>query len=68
MINRDEEEGFLQKRDELEYLASFINPEAVSKVKEMRRNTKAVSDDDFTEILKNVSGRTDLPEFVELER
>lgn len=62
MINKDEEESFLRRRDELEYLASFTNPEAINKIIEMRKNTIAVPDDDFAQMLQNLSGRN-LPEF-----
>lgn len=62
MINKDEEESFLRRRDELEYLASFTNPEAINKIIEMRKNAIAVPDDDFAQMLQNLSGR-DLPEF-----
>lgn len=62
MINKDKEEEFLKRRDELEYLASFINPEAVAKVKETRNNMKVVSEEDFENILSSISGR-EMPEF-----
>ena len=68
MLNKDAEENFLRKRDELEYLASFMNPQAVAKVKETRNSLKSVSDADFEIILKSLSGRDDMPEFVNAER
>lgn len=68
MLKKDAEEEFLQKRDELEYLASFINPEAVSKTKESRKNLVSVTDEDFLKILSTVAGGGELPKFISKER
>jgi len=67
MINKDEQEEFERKRDELEYLASFINHAAVTKIREFREGKNMVakiSDDDFNSIIKDLSGR-DAPIFQE---
>ena len=57
MMNKDTEEEFLRNRDQVEYLASFINPEAVSKIIDARDKSVNVSDEDFAAILSNLSGR-----------
>ncbi len=56
MIGKDLEENFENNLMFSEYIASFINPEAVSKVKSARdaRNDKRFMDDNaFEEMIKN---------------
>lgn len=57
MFNQDRENKFQAKLDITEYLASFINHEAVRQTKEARENKKMVTDDDFDQILRNQFGR-----------
>ena len=40
-----------------EYLASFIEPEAVSKIRKSREEKVGTSDSDFSKILSNTFGR-----------
>jgi len=57
-INKDEEEEFEKLLSFCEYLASFINHEAVRNVQENRANRKTTADDEFEDLLKNISGRS----------
>ena len=61
-ISLDEEEEFDRTLSFVEYLASFINFEAVKKTKEQRENRKTMSDEEFQELIKQISGR-DAPKF-----
>lgn len=56
-IMKDEEEAFIDQRSLFEYLASFINPDAVAKTKEMRDNEVKVPDEDFETGISNMFGR-----------
>ena len=56
MISRDRDEDFDEKLAFVEYLASYINPEAVVKNKERRESTKAVPDEEFLRTIANLSG------------
>lgn len=50
------EEEFESNLTFSEYIASFINPEAVSKIKSMReskKNDRFMSDNEFEEMIKN---------------
>lgn len=55
---KDKEEEFEQRRDLVEYHASFIEPEAVRKIRESRERAVEVSDDDFARGLEYIFGRT----------
>lgn len=58
MINAEKEEEFDRSINISEYIASFMNPEGVQKVKEARENTKSVgSDEDFKELVREQFGR-----------
>ena len=57
MLNRDREDSFESDRNMTEYLASFINGEAVRQTREARDKQKVVSDEDFDQILRNEFGR-----------
>lgn len=56
---KDDEERFETNRDFVEYLASFIEPQAVQKVRSMRDKGKpiGVSDDNFTKGIEQIFGR-----------
>jgi len=56
---KDDEEKFESNRDFVEYLASFIEPKAVQKIKSMREKGKGigVSDENFTKGLEQMFGR-----------
>ncbi len=57
MLNQDRRDGFDAELNMTEYLASFINYEAVRQTKDSRENQKVVSDDDFSEQLRKMTGR-----------
>lgn len=61
-INVDEEEDFDKLLAFSEYIASFINYEAVEKIKNQRANRKTTSNEEFAELLEKISGRP-APEF-----
>ncbi|KKM04884.1 hypothetical protein LCGC14_1759750 [marine sediment metagenome] len=54
---KDREEEYIQHRDMVEYQASFIEPEAVRKIRESREKAVEVSDDQFTAGLERFFGR-----------
>jgi hypothetical protein len=56
----DKKEKYERFRDMVEYNASFIEPEAVRKIREAREKAVLVSDKDFFTGIKNIFGR-DLP-------
>lgn len=56
-LRKDREEEFYQRRDLVEYHASFIEPEAVRKIRESREKAVEVSDQDFSTGLKRMFGR-----------
>ena len=65
MINKDKLDEFEKSRDELEYLASFINYEAVQKTRDLRTGENMItktSDEDFSKLLDGMSD-IDIPEF-----
>lgn len=53
----DHKESFETKRDLVEYHASFIEPEAVRKIRESREESVEVSHDDFTAGIEYFFGR-----------
>jgi hypothetical protein len=56
MIHNDQKNEFERDLSFAEYIASFINPEAVSRVKESReksKNTNFMDDKEFEEMIKN---------------
>lgn len=54
---KDREEEFISRRDLVEYLASFIEPEAVRKIKQAREKAVQVSDKDFSFGIEKMFGR-----------
>lgn len=56
MIEKDDQEAFEEKKAFIEYLASFINPQAVREIKELSNNTKQVSNEDFAKTLAQLNG------------
>ena len=62
MFNKEREEGFDAKLNMTEYLASFINAEAVKQTRDSRDNKTTVSDEDFESGLRNTFGRDLSPE------
>lgn len=65
MFNKDRKNDFENKLNMTEYLASFINSEAVKQVKDARDNKKVVSDTDFDQILRKTFGRDLSPEAIQ---
>lgn len=57
MVAEDEEEDFLRTKAFTEYLACFIDPQAVKKVREREQNTVSVSDEDFIKTIEQMEGR-----------
>lgn len=66
MFNKEREESFDAELNMTEYLASFINAEAVKQTRESRKNTTTVSDTDFEAGLRENFGRDLSPEALEL--
>lgn len=62
MFNKEREEEFDAKLNMTEYLASFINAEAVKQTRDSRANKKVVSDEDFEAGLRQRFGRDLSPE------
>ena len=62
MFNKEREENFESELNMTEYLASFINAEAVKQTRESRDNKKTVSDEDFEGGLRERFGRDLSPE------
>ena len=62
MLNKDRDEANERDRDITEYLASFINNEAVRQIREGREKQKSISDQDFGQIIRNITGRDFDPE------
>lgn len=62
MFNKQKKERFDADLNMTEYLASFINYEAVRQTKEARENKKVVSDEDFEQIIRDQFGRDLSPE------
>lgn len=56
MMELDETEAFERTRAFTEYLASFINPQAVREIKNMANNTIQVSDIDFAKTIEQLLG------------
>jgi hypothetical protein len=54
---QDREEEFIRQRDLIEYHASFIEPEAVKKIRESREKAVEVNDKEFVAGLKHFFGR-----------
>ena len=54
----DRNEGFVHDRDMVEYEASFVEPEAVRKIKEARDKKITVSNEQFDAGLKRMFGRS----------
>ena len=54
-FEKDDHDKFIYTRDFLEYLASFIEPEAVQKIKNARENT--YSDPNFDKNIEKIFGK-----------
>ncbi len=65
MFNKEREENFDSELNMTEYLASFINSEAVKQTRDARDNKKTVTDDDFEIGLRKTFGRDLSKEAVE---
>lgn len=63
-ISQDEEDEFEKELAFTEYLASFISPEKVEKVKSHRANRKTTGDKEFQELVSKISNRAP-PKFQE---
>lgn len=58
MVAKDEDERFDRDLSFVEYLATFINPEAVKSVRDKRAAPEfGVEEDNFLDILSKISGR-----------
>ena len=57
MLNQQREEQFDAELNMTEYLASFINYEAVRQTKLARETRKVVPDEDFEKTIRGMSGR-----------
>lgn len=58
MIAKDEEEEFDRTLSFVEYLATFINPEGVQKVRQKRQEPQfGVDDNVFLDTLSKITGR-----------
>lgn len=57
MYYGDKEKQILENRAMIEYLASFINPEAVRQIKESRENEIVRSDEEFEKDVRDLFGR-----------
>jgi hypothetical protein len=55
--SKDREEKYEHNRDMVEYNASFVEPEAVRKIRDARENTVAISDDQFNAGLEQIFGK-----------
>lgn len=55
-IEKDQEDTHKQFIAIAEYLAGFINPRAVSQVRNSRANTKQVDDENLIRSLQSISG------------
>lgn len=62
MFNKERSETFDAELNMTEYLASFINAEAVRQTRDTRENKKTVDDDDFEAGLRKSFGRDLSPE------
>ena len=62
MFNKQKEDDFDAKLNMTEYLASFINYEAVRQTKEARDTKKVVSDADFEQLIRDTWGRDLAPD------
>lgn len=54
---KDQEEEFNLQRDFVEYHASFIEPQAVQKIRESRKKAIEIDDGEFATSVKNIFGR-----------
>jgi hypothetical protein len=63
MINKDEEEEFDKVLSFVEYLASFTNAEAVQQVRKTRESRAAGDEESLKDLLRQISGRDEAPEF-----
>ena len=57
LLVKDSEREADDWRDRLEYIAMFINGEAVQKIQRMRKQRKLVSDSEFNQVLEKEFGR-----------
>lgn len=58
MVAKDEEEKFDRDLSFVEYLATFINPEAVKSVRDKRAIPEyGVGEDTFLDLMSKISGR-----------
>lgn len=62
MFNKDRDISFESERNMTEYLASFINGEAVRQTRDAREKQKIIPDQDFEQILRQQFGRDLSPE------
>jgi len=56
-IHLDTKDQFELLRDVAEHNAMFMNPEGVQQVRDTRKNTFEMSDNEFNEMLENTFGR-----------
>lgn len=68
MIEADRRESEELQLYQLEYLASFINPEGVKQVQGDRRNSRRVTDENFARAVASLSGTKAAAEVLSLNR
>lgn len=56
-FQKDQEEDFTLRRDLVEYHASFIEPQAVQKIRDGRKNAVRVEDNQFAQNIESIFGR-----------
>lgn len=56
-FQKDQEDEFTLKRDLVEYHASFIEPQAVQKIRDGRKKTIEVDDKSFAQNVQTIFGR-----------
>lgn len=54
---KDQEEEFTSRRDFIEYHASFIEPQAVNKIRESRKKAVEIDDTEFSQNIQDMFGR-----------
>lgn len=65
MINGDREDAFERKLNITEYLASFINPQAIQQIHDTRENQKVVPEKEFDQQIRDMFGRDLTKEAIE---
>lgn len=67
-LDADRSEAEELQLHQIEYLASFINPEGVKQVQGARRNSRRVTDENFLRAVASLSGTKAAMEVSKLDR